>query len=167
IDLLGEHYNNINYDPLSNTINVDMKGKMKSEDLTFEFKIELPKDYPMRIPKITVLNEFELETHEKIKNDLNTSFKDFYDDWTPNHYLVDLFNLILKKIFEVSVVACVICHKIDCPACKVRIAGADEGSCHIECPYCERPYHKHCWDQTIKSFGKCGFCLKTPPPSFY
>ena len=162
IDLLGEHYNNINYDPLSNTINVDMKGKMKSEDLTFEFKIELPQDYPMRIPKITVLNEFDLEHHEKIKNDLSDSFKDFYNDWTPNHYLVDLFNLISKKIFEVSVVACVICHKIECPSCSERIASADEDSCHLECPYCERTYHKHCWEQTIKSFGKCGFCLKTP-----
>ncbi|MBY9007022.1 MAG: hypothetical protein KGD63_09700 [Candidatus Lokiarchaeota archaeon] len=167
IDLLREHYKNINYDILSNTIYVDMKGKMKSEDLTFEFKIELPKDYPMMMPKIIVVNEFDIESHEKIKNDLNASFKDFYNDWTPNHYLVDLFNMISKKIFEVSVVSCVICHKIECPECNVRIAGAEGDSCHIECPYCERSYHKHCWTQTIKSFGKCGFCLKTPPPSFY
>ena len=32
------------------------------------------------------------------------------------------------------------------------------------CPSCERLYHKHCWDQTILSFGKCGFCLRPPPP---
>ncbi len=167
IDLLREHYENINYDVLSNTIYVDMKGKMKSEDLTFEFKIELPKEYPLMIPKIIVVNEFDLETHEKIKNDLNGSFKDFYNDWSPNHYLVDLFNLISKKIFEVSVVACVICHKIECPSCSIKIAETEGDSCYIECPYCERPYHKHCWEQTIKSFGKCGFCLKSPPPSYY
>ncbi len=167
IDLLKEHYKNIKYDILSNTINIDMKGKMKSEDLTFEFQIELPKEYPLTIPKISVLNEFELETHEKIKNDLNDSFKDFYNDWNPYHYLVDLFNLISKKIFEVSVVSCVICHKIECPTCTVRIAGSDGDACYMECPYCERPYHKHCWEQTISSFRKCGFCLKTPPPDFF
>ena len=117
----------------------------------------------MKMPEIKVLNEFEIETHEKIKSDLESSFKDFFDEWTPYSYLVDLFNLISEKIFEVSVVACVICHKIECPTCSVRIAGHGE-SCHVECPHCERAYHKHCWEQTIKSFGKCGFCLKPPPP---
>jgi hypothetical protein len=40
----------------------------------------------------------------------------------------------------------------------------EEDGCYEECPYCGRSYHKHCWDKTIKSFGKCGFCLETPPP---
>jgi ubiquitin-protein ligase len=164
LELLKEHYQNISYDALTDTLRVDMKGKMKTEDLTFEFKIELPRDYPMSIPKVSVINEFDLETHEKSKEDLHASFDDFFDEWTPYSYLVDLFNLISKKIFEVSVVACVICHQIDCPTCSLKIAGSDEDACHIACPSCDRVYHKHCWDQTIKSFGKCGFCLKVPPP---
>ncbi|MFW9948400.1 MAG: hypothetical protein ACFFDX_16355, partial [Candidatus Odinarchaeota archaeon] len=164
IELLRDHYKNIDYDPLSNTLKVDMKGKMKTQDLTFEFQINLPQDYPMKVPNIKVLNDFELEAHDKIKNDLQNSFKDFFDDWTPFSYLVDLFNSISKKIFEVSVVSCVICHKIECPSCSSKIAGSDGDTCHTDCPYCERSYHKHCWEQTIKSFGKCGFCLKTPPP---
>ena len=163
MELLKEHYKNINYVPETQTLNVDMKGKMKSQDLTFQFQLTLPNEYPMKVPEVKVVNEFELETHEKIKKDLQASFESFFDDWTPFKYLVDLFNAISKKIFEVSVVSCVICHKIDCPTCSKKIAGPDQESCHVECPYCERPYHEHCWAQTIRSFGKCGFCLKTPP----
>jgi ubiquitin-protein ligase len=158
IDLLKDHYKNIKYDPSTTTLNMEMKGKMKTEDLTFEFQIKLPVEYPMKMPEVKVLNEFELETHEKIKNDLHASFDDFFDEWTPFSYLVDLFNLISKKIFEVSVVSCVICHKIECPSCAKRIAG--EEYCHAECPHCNRAYHHHCWEQTIQSFGKCGFCLR-------
>ncbi|MFX1500695.1 MAG: hypothetical protein ACFFDH_06990 [Promethearchaeota archaeon] len=158
IDLLRDHYKNIKYEPSAATLNLEMKGKMKTEDLTFEFQIKLPLDYPMKMPEIKVINEFELEAHEKIKNDLHISFNDFFNEWTPFSYLVDLFNLISKKIFEVSVVSCVICHKIDCPSCSKKIAGED--NCHTECPHCNRAYHNHCWEQTIKSFGKCGFCLR-------
>ena len=164
IELLKEHYKKIEYNSEQSTLNMDMKGKMKSQDLTFKFQIELPRDYPMKVPTIKITNEFELETHEKIKTDLQSSFKNFFDDWSPFSYLIDLFNTISKNIFEVSVVSCVICHKIGCPTCSLKIAGPEQETCHVDCPYCERSYHKHCWEQTIKSFGKCGFCLKTPPP---
>ena len=164
IELLKEHYKKIEYNTSTSILNVDMKGKMKTQDLIFQFQIDLPVDYPMTVPSIKITNEFELESHEKIKQDLQSSFKSFFDDWSPFSYLVDLFNAISKKIFEVSVVSCVICHKIGCPTCSLKIAGSEEETCHTDCPYCERSYHKHCWEQTIKSFGKCGFCLKTPPP---
>ena len=161
LDLLNATYEEVKYDPLTHSLNVNMKGKMKTKDLTFEFKIELPPDYPMSVPKISVINKFELESQEEIKQTLNESFDDFFNEWTPYSYLIDLFNLISKKIFEVSAVSCVICHQIECPTCHLKIAGSDE-SCYVECPHCERPYHKHCWEQTIKSFGKCGFCLQAP-----
>ena len=165
IELLKEHYKKIEYDASESILRMDMKGKMKTQDLTFQFQIDLPIEYPMKVPAIKILNEFELEMHEKIKNDLQSSFKSFFDEWSPFSYLVDLFNSISKKIFEISVVSCVICHKIDCPTCSLKIAGPEQETCHVDCPYCERSYHKHCWEQTIKSFGKCGFCLKIPPPS--
>ena len=158
IDLLKDHYKNIKFDHSTSILNVEMKGKMKTEDLTFDFQIDLPIDYPMKMPEVKVVNEFELEVHEKIKKDLHASFDDFFNEWTPFSYLIDLFNLISKKIFEVSVVSCVICHKIECPSCTKKIAGDEY--CHAECPHCNRAYHSHCWDQTIKSFGKCGFCLR-------
>ncbi|MFX1363441.1 MAG: hypothetical protein ACFFCE_10505 [Promethearchaeota archaeon] len=158
IDLLKDHYKNIKYESSTATLYLEMKGKMKTEDLMFEFQIKLPLDYPMKMPEVKVINEFELEAHEKIKSDLHASFNDFFNEWTPFSYLVDLFNLISKKIFEVSVISCVICHKIECPICSRKIAG--EENCHAECPHCNRAYHNHCWEQTIKSFGKCGFCLR-------
>ena len=128
-----------------------MKGKMKTQDLTFKFQIDLPREYPMKVPEIKVLNEFEIETHEKIKNDLQKSFKDFFNEWTPYSYLVDLFNLISEKIFEVSAQVCVICHSMACPTCSKKIVGSE--SCHIDCPHCDRSYHSHCWEQTINPFG--------------
>ncbi|MFX1391351.1 MAG: hypothetical protein ACFE9Z_14895 [Promethearchaeota archaeon] len=158
IDLLKDHYKNIRYESSTAMLYLEMKGKMRTEDLTFEFQVNLPREYPMKMPEVKVINKFELEAHEKIKNDLHNSFNDFFDEWSPFSYLVDLFNLISKKIFEVSVVSCVICHKIECPSCTKKIAGED--NCHAECPHCNRAYHKHCWEQTIKSFGKCGFCLR-------
>jgi ubiquitin-protein ligase len=156
LELLKEHYKDINYDPSSETLRIDMKGKMKTQDLTFQFQIKLPREYPMKMPEIQVLNEFELDSHEKTKNELQTSFKDFFNEWSPFSYLVDLFNLISEKIFAVSVVSCVICHK------KIEI---EQQKAAVECPHCERPYHENCWSQTMQSFGKCGFCLRTPPPS--
>jgi len=163
IELLKEHYKKIEYNASESILRMDMKGKMKTQDLTFEFQIDLPIEYPMKVPSIKILNEFDLEMHEKIKNDLQSSFKSFFDEWSPFSYLVDLFDSISKKIFEVSVLSCVICHKIECPSCSKKIAG--ENNCHAECPHCEKHYHLHCWEQTIKSFGKCGFCLKIPPPN--
>ncbi|GAH17282.1 unnamed protein product, partial [marine sediment metagenome] len=49
---------------------------MKTEDLTFVFQINLPIDYPMKMPEVKVVNEFEIEAHEKIKNELHASFND-------------------------------------------------------------------------------------------
>ncbi|MCK4237861.1 MAG: hypothetical protein KAX33_01980, partial [Candidatus Lokiarchaeota archaeon] len=166
INLLKGGIDELQFDAFTNTINLKMKGKMKTENIIFEFQAILPPNYPMNPPELKVLNEFEDESHEPIKKKLEASIQQFFDDWTPFTYLIDLFNAISKKIFEVSVISCVICHQIQCPdgTCKLPIASADGNQCRTECPYCERLYHKHCWDQTISSFGKCGFCLKTPPP---
>ncbi|MHA1327882.1 MAG: hypothetical protein ACTSRH_11240 [Promethearchaeota archaeon] len=166
VDLLRDHYKDLQYDPLTQTIKVDVKGRMKTQDIVFNFEIILPRDYPISKPNIRVLNEFELETHEQIKKNLQESFTDFFSKWTPYSYLIDLLNLLSKKIFEVSVVSCVICHQIECPTCSLKIADSEHESCYIACPHCERAYHKHCWEKTIKNYGKCGFCLQEPPPGF-
>ena len=166
LNLLNADYDDVEYDPLTTSLTVSMEGKMKTEDLMFEFKIDLPRDYPMSMPNIEVINEFEFDEQKAVKQELNESMADFFDEWTPYSYLVDLFNLVSKKIFEVSVVSCVICHDIDCPTCGLKIAGPDEDTCFISCPHCERSYHKHCWNETMNQYGKCGFCLKKPPTSY-
>ena len=58
-------------------------------------------------------------------------------------------------------ITCIICHSKKCPVCEKDISG-DE-ACYEECPYCERSYHKHCWEKTMQVFGKCGQCLERPP----
>jgi len=58
-------------------------------------------------------------------------------------------------------ISCIICHSKICPECKKNITGDDP--CYEECPYCERSYHKHCWEKTMQIFGKCGQCLERPP----
>ena len=166
VNLLKGGIDSVQFDPVTNNIKVKMKGKMKTENIVFEFLAILPENYPMNPPELKVLNEFEEEEHEPIKKKLESSIQQFFNEWTPLSYLIDLFNAISKKIFEVSVISCVICHQLECPdgACQLTIAAPDGHQCRVECPYCERLYHKHCWDQTISSFGKCGFCLKAPPP---
>jgi len=76
-----------------------------------------------------------LESQEKIKDDLQTALKEFFNEWTPFSYLIDLFSLISTKIFELSAVSCVICHNLKCPTCSTKIAGPE--SCNTSCPHCE------------------------------
>jgi len=159
IDLLKETYKDIKYDSLTETLLLNMKGKMKTEDLVFNFQIKIPPEYPMKVPEIKILNEFEIEMHQKIKSDLEISFKNFFREWAPSSYLIDLFSTVSKKVFEISVLSCVICHAIQCPSCSLKIGGSEE-SCFAECPHCRKAYHKHCFEQTLSAFGKCGFCLK-------
>lgn len=67
----------------------------------------------------------------------------------------------LEKHTQDDKITCVICYKDNCPTCERKIVG--ENTCYEECPFCERTYHQHCWEKTIKTFGKCGFCLEIPP----
>jgi len=67
----------------------------------------------------------------------------------------------LEKKEKHDKITCVICYKDNCPTCERKIEG--ENTCYEECPYCGRSYHQHCWEKTIKTFGKCGFCLEIPP----
>ncbi|GAB4307334.1 MAG: hypothetical protein Kow0069_04780 [Promethearchaeota archaeon] len=149
-----------------NVVSVKMKGQMKTKDLTFEFQVALPSDYPTSAPRIKLLSD--LEGQEDVAKKIEASMKEFQTSWSTFSYLIDLFNKISQAIFEVSILKCILCHKLECPSCAKPIAAStpSEESCHTACPHCERAYHKHCWEQTIASFHKCGFCMRPPPPGF-
>ncbi|MHA1699385.1 MAG: hypothetical protein ACTSWN_11135 [Promethearchaeota archaeon] len=167
IDLLKGSIKDVSYDPLAKIIKAKLKGMMKTQEETFEFQLILPENYPMNPPKVRLLSEID---DEIVEDKLNKSLSGLLDKWIPSSsYLIDIFNLISKSIFEVSVITCIICHKFNCPTCSAPLDTIDlnEKTCKVICPYCERPYHKHCWDQTIATFGKCGFCLRAPPPELY
>lgn len=167
IDLLNANLKGVRYDPLSKSVVVQMKGTMKTEERVFEFKAVLPDNYPMTPPSIAMASKME-EEDEAMGAKMEAALKGLLAKWAPaSSYLIDAFNAVSKAIFEVSVISCIICHKFECPTCSVKLDSPDpdEGSCKVVCPYCERSYHKHCWDQTIATFGKCGFCLRPPPPN--
>ncbi|MHA1731744.1 MAG: hypothetical protein ACTSU5_07355 [Promethearchaeota archaeon] len=144
-----------------NTIHVKMQGQMKTKDLTFEFQVTLPSDYPTSAPEIKLLSD--LESQPDIEEKIKKSTDEFVESWGTFSYLIDLFNKVSKMIFEVSIIKCILCHQINCPQCGKSISEPDG---HTTCPHCERIYHRHCWEQTIASFKKCGFCMRAPPPGF-
>ncbi|MBN2153947.1 MAG: hypothetical protein JW839_20995 [Candidatus Lokiarchaeota archaeon] len=163
IDLLKSNLKDVDWDPLSKTVTVKMKGTMKTQEASFDFKAKLPENYPMSPPTIELLSEL---AEESMEDKMKASLKTLLTNWNPNaSYLIDAFNALSKAIFEVSVISCIICHKIPCVTCGNVLDSPDPNveTCKAECPYCNRVYHKHCWDQTIASFGKCGFCLRPPP----
>ncbi|MHA1684144.1 MAG: hypothetical protein ACTSUE_24605 [Promethearchaeota archaeon] len=164
LDLLQGSLKDVRYDPMAHVIIVKMKGTMKTEEQSFEFKATLPDNYPMNPPTIELISEL---AEEKMEEKIDKSLKGLLAKWIPqSSYLVDAFNAVSKAIFEVSVITCIICHQFECPSCGVKMDSPDlsEPTCKAQCVYCERSYHKHCWDQTIATFGKCGFCLRPPPP---
>lgn len=163
IDLLKSNLKDVTWDPLAKTVIAKMKGSMKTQEVTFDFKAKLPENYPMSPPTIELLSEL---AEESMEEKMKASLKTLLTNWNPNaSYLIDAFNALSKAIFEVSVISCIICHKIPCVTCGNVLDSPDPNveTCKAECPYCNRVYHKHCWDQTIASFGKCGFCLRPPP----
>jgi len=62
--------------------------------------------------------------------------------------------------------SCIICREFSCKICGKNLESSNSNGeiCKINCPNCNRVYHKHCWDQTIANFGKCAFCLKPVKP---
>ncbi|MHA1275201.1 MAG: hypothetical protein ACTSQS_17495, partial [Promethearchaeota archaeon] len=69
LELIKANYKDIEYNPSTQTLKLNMKGKMKTQDITFEFEIILPEEYPMNVPEIKVVNKFELKKKKKIKEE--------------------------------------------------------------------------------------------------
>ncbi len=164
IDLLKGGAKKVDYDKTTDKFLVEIGGQLKTKDLNFKFEVYMHDDYPISAPDFKLLSE--LEEYEDIKKKINDQISSFTSQWHPFNYLIDLFNQISKTIFAESIISCVICHKIDCVTCGLKISsstGDEHDQCQTQCPSCERLYHTHCWNQTIISFGKCGFCLRPPP----
>ncbi len=164
VDLLKGGVKRVEYDKSTDNFMIELAGQLKTKDLKFEFEVHMHEEYPITSPEFKLLSE--LEGYEEIKEKIDKEIQSFTSQWHPFNYLIDLFNQISKTIFAESIVSCVICHKLDCPECNLKISsssGDPHDQCNQQCPSCERLYHAHCWNQTIISFGKCGFCLRAPP----
>ena len=189
IDLLYS-LQRVEYKEMERKIEIDMKGQMKTADVTFKFEVQLPEDYPQSKPMIKLLSEVQ---DDKVAQQMEEAMK-MLDAWTSFTYLVDVFDKISKSILKASIASCIICHKMECPSCKkpmVKVeseapaqaeapAPAAEGAappaegasaaapapgeavCVTECPHCNKPYHQHCWEQNIQAIKKCAFCMREP-----
>ncbi|MFX0102530.1 MAG: hypothetical protein ACFFCS_23385, partial [Candidatus Hodarchaeota archaeon] len=103
------------------------------------------------------LDQDVLEKIRKYIDDVSTK-------WTPTTIFLDLLNSIHVAIFKSSVVTCVICHKLFCPKCDNPLflpKGIEGKTCHVDCSSCHRPYHYHCFNDTISMMGKCAVCMKS------
>ncbi|MBN2156430.1 MAG: hypothetical protein JW776_10335 [Candidatus Lokiarchaeota archaeon] len=164
VDLLKGGVKKVDYDKTTDKFSIEISGQLKTKDLAFTFEVQMNDEYPITVPHFKLLSA--LEEYEEIKEKINNQIQSFTQQWHPFNYLIDLFNQISQTIFAESILSCVICHKIDCPECGLKISsstGDSHDQCQTQCPSCERLYHEHCWNQTIISFGKCGFCLRPPP----
>ncbi len=164
VDLLKGGVKRVEYNKTSDNFLIELSGQLKTKDLKFEFEVHIQDEYPITAPEFKLLSE--LEENEEIQEKITKQIDSFTAQWHPFNYLIDLFNQISKTIFAESIISCVICHKLDCPECGMKISassGESHEQCNTQCPSCERQYHEHCWNQTIISFGKCGFCLRPPP----
>ena len=182
----------VEYKELERKIEIDMRGQMKTADVTFKFEVELPEDYPQSKPIIKLLSEV---TDDQVAKQMESAMK-ILDSWSSFTYLVDVFDKISKNILKASIATCIICHKMECPICKkpmVKVEAeaapetqapqaegqpapeqppaqpavetpAVEGDdvCMTECPHCKKPYHQHCWEQNIQAIKKCAFCMREP-----
>ncbi len=117
IDLLYS-LERVEYKDLERKIEVDMKGQMKTADVTFKFEIQLPEDYPQSKPIIKLLSEVQ---DDKVAQQMETAMK-MLDEWTSFTYLVDIFDKISKSILKASIASCIICHKMECPVCNKPMA---------------------------------------------
>ncbi|MHA1232296.1 MAG: hypothetical protein ACTSRP_14905 [Candidatus Helarchaeota archaeon] len=161
VDLLYGGLQNVKYDPAQRKIFADLKGVMETEDKIFSFAVEIPEDYPMSKPIFSLMTEIQ---DDKLAEALSSATEGILAMWDPFHYLIDVFNSISKSIFSASVLSCIICHKIECPTCGQSLSQLEgPNACYYKCPYCGKPYHKHCWEQNIRAINKCAFCLRTPP----
>ncbi len=161
IELLESGLKNVSFDQTTRKLTAEVKGALKTSDVTFRFSVDIPVDYPASKPAISLLSEVE---DDELAKKLNETVGTTLATWSPFNFLIDLFNAVSKTIFNASVMVCIVCHSLDCPTCGKSIS-AYEGneSCTAQCPHCNKPYHQHCWEKNIESIGKCAYCLRPPP----
>ncbi|NHI91441.1 MAG: hypothetical protein EAX96_02990 [Candidatus Lokiarchaeota archaeon] len=104
----------VEYKELERKIEIDMRGQMKTADVTFKFEVQLPEDYPQSKPIIKLLSEV---SDDQVAKQMESAMK-ILDSWSSFTYLVDVFDTISKSILKASIATCIICHKMECPVCK-------------------------------------------------
>ena len=139
-----------------------INGELKTESARFEFVADFSKGYPEKPPiiSLTPIGDIEQDVLGKLQNYISESGT----TWTHSSFFIDLLNQVHMAIFKSSIITCVICHKLFCPTCDDPLylpKGVEGKTCFVECSNCHRPYHAHCFKNTIQSIGKCSVCMQS------
>jgi hypothetical protein len=159
---VSEAISGLELDPKKKTIKGFINGELKTEATRFEFHADFSKGYPENPPEIslTPVGDVDQDIIGKLQHHITESGA----SWTSTSMFIDLLNKIHLAIFKSSIITCVLCHKLFCPACDNPLylpKGVEGKTCYVECANCNRPYHKHCFDSTISSIGKCAVCMQS------
>ena len=139
-----------------------INGELKTASVRFEFVADFSKGYPEIPPEISLTPAGDVD--QTILDKLETFIADSGATWSNTSFFIDLLNQIHMAIFKSSIVTCVLCHKLFCPDCDEPLylpKGTKGKTCFVECANCHRPYHKHCFEKTIQSIGKCSVCMQS------
>ncbi|HME51460.1 MAG TPA: hypothetical protein VKM55_04540 [Candidatus Lokiarchaeia archaeon] len=139
-----------------------INGELKTASVRFEFMADFSKGYPEQPPEISLSPVGDVE--QSVLDKLETFIADSGATWSNTSFFIDLLNQIHMAIFKSSIVTCVLCHKLFCPDCDEPLylpKGKQGKTCFVECANCHRPYHKHCFEKTIQTIGKCSVCMQS------
>lgn len=162
VNNVTEAVSGLRFDTAARTISGCIHGELKTAATTFEFVADFSKGYPERPPEIALTPGGEID--EDVLGKMESFIAGSGTTWTPSSLFIDLLNQVHMAIFKSSIITCVICHKLFCPTCDESLflpKGKVGKTCHVECANCHRPYHKHCFDKTIQSVGKCAVCMQS------
>ncbi len=152
---------NIKRDPIRKRLNVSLKGILRSKELVFDFEFKFHEKYPTEPPEIQLMTKAEdIDENEQMIQQINDSIEDFKKQWHQYSFVIDLIHEIRKKIYNISISNCIICHRFKCPECKNGLIeyGEEKQLCVHQCPNCHRFFHEHCWKPLFDQYKRCPVC---------
>jgi hypothetical protein len=130
-----------------------------AEEKQIEFRIKVPRTYPLVPPEIEVDSEDKTLTNE-VQDSLTYVLK----TWAPSMFLADAINRLSLSLWNTSLFNCLICGQKQCPTCEKPLLTEPvietNNLCEMPCIQCKRPYHVHCLTQSLgEGITECGYCL--------
>ncbi|TFF86353.1 MAG: hypothetical protein EU551_01690 [Promethearchaeota archaeon] len=130
---------------------------------SFEFEFELFDRYPKEAPNITFISRIK---NEDLRNKISEFIDYQIEYWEKSKYLISLIEELKEVILKSSEKVCALCHQFLCPTCGRKLTLGFEGvsgtsECKHICPFCNRKFHEHCWNEIYTRTHQCPICLKT------
>jgi hypothetical protein len=155
-EIVGDGYRVVIAAPLPNSRDFNEEVVEEKE---IEFRIKVPRAYPLVPPEIVVDSE-----DKNLANEVQDSLIYVLKAWTPSMFLADAINRLSLSLWNKSLFNCLICGQKECPTCKRPLLTEPvietNNLCEMPCIQCKRPYHVHCLTQSVgEGITECGYCL--------